>query len=211
MGEVSKGDGRTVLFVSHNMAAVQSLCNKGIVLNYGKLIMNSNVSDALNYYLTSNNPLASSYANVLKANKAGAFVSIKLFSEDNINVNTFVADTKPYIEVEYTLNTDCYNFNSSILVKDSFETHIYSSADTDFDDSLLKRPKGNYKAIIPLDIQFFNTGNYKLEFLMGIINIDLFDKVEMYFSVENNNYLNTGLRPGLLLKTNPWVTSNLAH
>jgi len=35
MGEVSKGEGRTVLFVSHNMAAVQNLCNKGILLDEG--------------------------------------------------------------------------------------------------------------------------------------------------------------------------------
>src|SRR5712692_7207761 len=37
MGEVSKGDGRTVLFVSHNMAAVAQLCNKGILLHKGEI------------------------------------------------------------------------------------------------------------------------------------------------------------------------------
>ena len=37
MGEVSKGDGRTVLFVSHNMAAVKSLCKSGILLRNGQL------------------------------------------------------------------------------------------------------------------------------------------------------------------------------
>src|SRR5919107_5611931 len=36
MRDVSQGDGRTVLFVSHNMAAIQNLCNKGIVLEKGK-------------------------------------------------------------------------------------------------------------------------------------------------------------------------------
>ncbi|QRE44500.1 ABC transporter ATP-binding protein, partial [Flavobacterium psychrophilum] len=35
MNQVSKGEGRTVLFVSHNMAAVKSLCNRGIVLHNG--------------------------------------------------------------------------------------------------------------------------------------------------------------------------------
>ena len=35
MGEVSKGEGRTILFVSHNMAAVQNLCRKGILLSSG--------------------------------------------------------------------------------------------------------------------------------------------------------------------------------
>src|SRR5207253_3889506 len=35
MGEVSRGEGRTILFVSHNMAAVKQLCTKGIVLKNG--------------------------------------------------------------------------------------------------------------------------------------------------------------------------------
>ena len=43
MGEVSKGEGRTVLFVSHNMAAVQSLCKKGILLEKKLLITSSSL------------------------------------------------------------------------------------------------------------------------------------------------------------------------
>ena len=39
MGEVA-GQGRTVIFVSHNMVAVQSLCSRGILLSEGKVIIN---------------------------------------------------------------------------------------------------------------------------------------------------------------------------
>src|ERR1700761_1581310 len=38
MGEVSKGEGRTILFVSHNMDSVRTLCNKGMVLNNGSIL-----------------------------------------------------------------------------------------------------------------------------------------------------------------------------
>jgi len=38
MGDVSKGEGKTVLFVSHNMGSVRQLCNKGILLSNGELI-----------------------------------------------------------------------------------------------------------------------------------------------------------------------------
>ncbi len=51
MGDISKGEGRTVLFVSHNMAAVKTLCNKGIVLEHGKCVFDGNVTDAISYYL----------------------------------------------------------------------------------------------------------------------------------------------------------------
>lgn len=37
MGDVSKGEGRTVLFVSHNLTAVKELCNRGILLQHGQL------------------------------------------------------------------------------------------------------------------------------------------------------------------------------
>ncbi len=51
MQDVSKGEGRTVLFVSHNMAAVKSLCTKGIVLDNGQVIFNGAIDSCLNYYL----------------------------------------------------------------------------------------------------------------------------------------------------------------
>lgn len=50
MGEVSKGEGRTVLFVSHNMAAVQSLCGKGILLKDGSLNFTGNAVEAVSAY-----------------------------------------------------------------------------------------------------------------------------------------------------------------
>ena len=53
MQDVSKGEGRTVLFVSHNMAAVQSLCKKGIVLKNGEISFNGNIDESLQHYLHS--------------------------------------------------------------------------------------------------------------------------------------------------------------
>ena len=53
MNDVSKG-GRTVLFVSHNMTAVNSLCSKGVVLENGKVLYMNDVDKAIKYYLTNN-------------------------------------------------------------------------------------------------------------------------------------------------------------
>ena len=54
MGDISKGEGRTVLFVSHNMGAVKSLCNTGIVLENGQVVFNGNVDQSISYYLQGN-------------------------------------------------------------------------------------------------------------------------------------------------------------
>ena len=45
------GEGRTVLFVSHNMAAVQSLCKNSILLDHGNIVRTGDVSDVIAYYL----------------------------------------------------------------------------------------------------------------------------------------------------------------
>ncbi|RTZ02913.1 ATP-binding cassette domain-containing protein [Flavobacterium sp. RSP49] len=52
MQDISRTGGRTVLFVSHNMAAVRSLCTRGIVLEKGKVVYDGKIGDALNTYLT---------------------------------------------------------------------------------------------------------------------------------------------------------------
>jgi lipopolysaccharide transport system ATP-binding protein len=49
MDEVSRA-GRTILFVSHNMAAVRSMCTRGIVLSHGKLIFDGDVGTAIHHY-----------------------------------------------------------------------------------------------------------------------------------------------------------------
>lgn len=57
MQDVSKGEGRTVLFVSHNMAAVRSLCTRGVMLKNGMLDYIGNIPDTLDHYLKNNEGL----------------------------------------------------------------------------------------------------------------------------------------------------------
>jgi len=54
MNDVAKGEGRTVLFVSHNMAAVKNLCTRGVVLQNGMLVYDGDTEDAVGYYLSNN-------------------------------------------------------------------------------------------------------------------------------------------------------------
>lgn len=51
MNEVSRG-GRTILFVSHNMAAVENLCSRGIVLDGGCIVFEGSSKDAVRQYLS---------------------------------------------------------------------------------------------------------------------------------------------------------------
>ena len=53
MQDISSDSGRTILFVSHNMGAIQSLCNKGIVLDHGKVIYYGEIAEAVKRYIES--------------------------------------------------------------------------------------------------------------------------------------------------------------
>ena len=50
MGDVSKGEGRTVLFVSHNMASISKLCSKGILLDKGRIMYDGNIAKVIENY-----------------------------------------------------------------------------------------------------------------------------------------------------------------
>src|SRR5690606_19558125 len=51
MQDISKTDGRTVLFVSHNMVSIQNLCTRVICLEHGKVIADGQTDSTIDYYL----------------------------------------------------------------------------------------------------------------------------------------------------------------
>jgi lipopolysaccharide transport system ATP-binding protein len=81
MQEISKGEGRTVLFVSHNMAAVKSLCTRGIVLENGGIVFDGKTEDALVFYQKSNDNISNYF--IEKSNKEIYIKSAKILSVSN--------------------------------------------------------------------------------------------------------------------------------
>lgn len=61
MDEVARGEGRTVLFVSHNMGAVKSLCTRGVLLNKGELAYEGDILDTVEAYMQSNMNIENSH------------------------------------------------------------------------------------------------------------------------------------------------------
>ena len=55
MSDVSKSEGRTILYVSHNMNTIRQLCERCIVLDHGKIIFDGDVEDAISTYIGINN------------------------------------------------------------------------------------------------------------------------------------------------------------
>ncbi len=102
MGDISKGEGRTVLFVSHNMSAVKSLCTKGVVLKNGFIIYSGEITDAVNNYLT----------------ESIDYLNDRIF----INSNSKVINSIKRIEIlGKNLN---YNHDESIKISINFKTVV---------------------------------------------------------------------------------------
>jgi lipopolysaccharide transport system ATP-binding protein len=100
MEDVSKG-GRTILFVSHNMASMKSLCGKGILLKGGKLAFEGNMSDTIEQYLST----------ATKALPTGDI-------PENASVNNtgIVRFTKIILNDKNNIRTECINYRSGIYL-----------------------------------------------------------------------------------------------
>ncbi|MFC0605126.1 ABC transporter ATP-binding protein [Winogradskyella pulchriflava] len=89
MQDISGSDGRTVLFVSHNMAAVKNLCTKGIVLEDGLSIFEGTSEEAVHFYLNRQSNLNTQ--NLLeRTDRKGSgeirFSKVELLNDNNISV-----------------------------------------------------------------------------------------------------------------------------
>jgi lipopolysaccharide transport system ATP-binding protein len=76
MGEVAKG-GRTVLFVSHNMSAILSLCTGGYLLDHGNIVTRGRIQDVVEKYIQTTTTVASIPLHERTDRKGGGRVRLK--------------------------------------------------------------------------------------------------------------------------------------
>jgi lipopolysaccharide transport system ATP-binding protein len=98
------GEGRTVLFVSHNMASVKNLCKTGIVLQNGKVVYNGSAEDAVTHYL-SGNMLEKDVKLVDRTDRIGnnkfKFIDIKFKDLNNNYVSAVISGEPIIFEITY--------------------------------------------------------------------------------------------------------------
>jgi lipopolysaccharide transport system ATP-binding protein len=90
MREVSTEGGRTVLFVSHNMGAIEALCSCGLHFEDGRLVFNGFVRDAVSRYLNSNETqaLVSNFEGCIRNGTGEAEIMSIQFEDDRGNLQT---------------------------------------------------------------------------------------------------------------------------
>lgn len=179
MQDISKGEGRTVLFVSHNMAAVRSLCTRGILLEYGKVKVEGDINKVLEEYLQdSSNPMSQIKWNIEDApgNSTAKIISIKFIGTNNLY---FIEDNIS-LEIEYVNFIDNHSINATISIYDDTETYVLASPN-------LKRiplKKGKYKSVCTIPKNLLNTGKYFFTVLLVGDNFEILTQLDKVVSVE---------------------------
>ncbi len=89
MQDVSKGEGRTVLFVSHNMVSVRNLCNTGVLLDNGRIKVISQIEEVIEQYLKAETIKDTIIKNIcnLDNNLIIDDITVNGMSQSNVNIN----------------------------------------------------------------------------------------------------------------------------
>ncbi len=158
--------GRTVLFVSHNMAAVKSLCTKGIVMDHGQCVFHGEINDVVNYYFNSetndsifhhNGSLDEAPGNenikLLKVEtvpREGDFLS--MFSGINFNIDFYnrIVGSNIDLTIEVGTKDNLVVFHNGFIINEKHDSQY-----------------GIYSVCISLPQQLLNAGIYTLSIIFG--------------------------------------------
>jgi lipopolysaccharide transport system ATP-binding protein len=168
MGDVAQ-QGRTVLFVSHNMSAILRLTQECLVLEKGSLVLRAPASEAVDYYLSAGHGRAGE--RVWEADEVPAGtepfrpIAVRLKDRRGRVVDT-VRSIEPFVvEVEYVLDAPITGLRIGIYLNTARGETVFTSFDTDRPDMFEKhtdRSSGHYFSRCTVPADMLNAGRYSL-------------------------------------------------
>jgi lipopolysaccharide transport system ATP-binding protein len=217
MQDVAK-HGRTILFVSHNMAAVESMCDSALLLIDGQCVAQGGTSVVVQRYLRDLNS-ASMTPLVERTDRAGSgdirFCSLSLEDSHGSNVSAFQcgADATLHFVVENRTNRKVQGFRLGLNIDNEMGQRI-AYLDTmlvDANISDMSPGRGNVRVVIPK--MPLTPGRYRLT-IYSTVNGIIADWIKnaAIFDVEAGDYYGTGQLPergdmGALLLPHHFVVS----
>jgi len=175
MDSISKS-GRTVIFVSHNLSAVNDLCSHGLVLEKGEVKFHDRVDKAIKFYLSERMQEGIGEKTWSKDNRPGSkgieISAIRVIS-DGIITNNPSLDKEIEIEIDYQNNIDNENFFISIHVVN--EAGVVAFSSSNFEGASIKKDiwaykkyeKGKYKTKCSIPRYLLNDGIYSIHLFIN--------------------------------------------
>jgi lipopolysaccharide transport system ATP-binding protein len=191
MQDISKGEGRTVLFVSHNMAAVKQLCTRGIVLEYGKVVFSDTGHNAVDFYLSQNSEKSEQLLEERTDRKGSGKIKIKdLYFVDNKKneVSQVISGEELNIclEIDKFINIDFNKLRVGINFIDQNENICLSFLSDEMNTNFLFLEESN---VFRLEIPnlYLRAETYNIRVLLAEVDFDennFLDVVENVKSLE---------------------------
>lgn len=174
MGEVSKGEGRTVLFVSHNMFSVKSLCTSVILLDNGAIKKRGNTDLLIADYLGHNVGKGLNLINqIIKISNDLLIKKMVWKNHEKEHSAPIIRDLPIVFEIEYDAKSNHKNVYFVILIKD-VQGNVIINTNT-FGMELFKKGNENLRMTFPTN--YLNDGQY----FVDIYILKKVDKIECLF------------------------------
>ena len=158
MEEVTRTQGRTILFVSHNMGAIQNLCKKTILLEKGRIEMFGETSKVIDFYLNKGEINSISEFNVDK-NKDAQVTKISILGKDGVPSARLPVSEPFSIKLNYEVLREIDGATVSIMVYANGELLLLSS-ESDTTGKLVRYEPGSFETVVHIPAFLFNTGTY---------------------------------------------------
>ena len=180
MKDVSGKDGRTVLFVSHNMGAIKQLCTQGIVLSDGQVYFNGGIQDAVksyaSFYNSKPNDLEEGFVDLKdhpnKINKEEGIQSVQLLSNGN-PVNQIKPGEDFTLLINYSVTRKVTFSELGIVIKDSNDDSFIGLNNnlTGQKIQLVNQGKGQLRIVIP-SVNIYMPGDYTVNLYFALADED---------------------------------------
>jgi lipopolysaccharide transport system ATP-binding protein len=209
MEDVSR-EGRTILFVSHDMGSVAKLCDKAIWLIAGQVEDVGHPNHIIDRYLLhsySNDPRKEF---TLNPRKQAQILGVRLLNSAHQLTADFACGDRVTVEVEFVINQPVQGCHVACIVTTNGGMHLFSSADTDrHPERFERREMGTYVTRVTLPTTLLNTGAYHVAIGIGVPNVESFDRQEaVTFNLNDTGDFGTAKegsrRAGLLLIEADW-------
>jgi len=214
MEDVSKNEGRTVLFVSHNMTAVNSFCTSCIYLKNGAIKLIGNSKDVIDNYISVESKLRGTIqfsGTNFPGDRIAVLHDARLINSESKTVDSAYLDQKLGVEINYEVLVAGFFPVPNIHVRSSKGELLFVSAAPA--EKHFSNP-GKHKAIVWIPANLLNENKYTVDVALSTLSPEIvhFNAREaLIFEVlENmNNRLNnlSGKMPGLFRPNLAWLTS----
>ena len=194
-------EGRTVLFVSHNMGAVVNLCKRGLLLSEGKVVFNGNTDKAIEKYLDIHAKYTTifKFDNPLLDRMGNEYVKFKQLSITNGEVGNEIIYPlhNIHIELDYTTKEgfDPKRTEITIILKDSNGSPV-TSFSTRFNNSKFDFLSNKGKVVCNIPKLNVLPGQYSLYLWCGT-NSEIYDLIKNagYINVVEKDIFDNGFLP----------------